>query len=214
MRILVLDRDHTGPAAWNGLVDRLDFRVTVLTAPLAKAEDLTTFEGVVLGAAGPLDQRTERCRTLRERGYAGPIVACCGDVGEGESLLDAGADDFVTASADALELAARLRACARRALARARLMWGPLDLDRMHRVLRLRGRIVDLTERESALLACLMEAGGRIVTRARLRQRVWPRAEDRGSNLVEVHLSRLRDKLGDEAAMIETVRRAGYRLRQ
>jgi DNA-binding response OmpR family regulator len=43
---------------------------------------------------------------------------------------------------------------------------------------------------------------------------VWPRKEDRGTNLVEVHLSRLRDKLGDDADVIETVRREGYRLRR
>jgi two-component system OmpR family response regulator len=59
-----------------------------------------------------------------------------------------------------------------------------------------------------------MQAGGRVVTRATLRERVWHRNEDRGTNLVEVHLSRLRDKLGDDATMIETVRRAGYRLRR
>jgi DNA-binding response OmpR family regulator len=49
---------------------------------------------------------------------------------------------------------------------------------------------------------------------ARLRERVWQRKKERNSNLVEVHLSRLRDKLGEDASMIETVRREGYRLRR
>jgi DNA-binding response OmpR family regulator len=213
MHILVLDRD-AGSASLRARLEQLGFRATVLATPLAKIEDMTTVDGVLVAPQDPVEARAEHCRTLRENGYAGAIVACCADVGEGEALLEAGADDFVSATADALELAARLRACARRALARSRLTWGPLELDRMHRALRIRGRTIDLTERESDLLACLMEAGGRIVARSRLQQKVWPRTEDRRSNMVEVHLSRLRDKLGTDAAVIETVRRAGYRLRR
>jgi DNA-binding response OmpR family regulator len=213
MRILVLDRDN-GAASLGEPLEALGFDATVLTRPLAKTEDTTTFDGVVLTQSDSVDVRARRCRALREDGYGGAIVACCTDVAEGETLLEAGADDFVTTKADALELAARLRACARRALARSRLIWGPLELNLMGRVLHVHGRAIELTERECELLACLMEAGGRIVARARLRQKVWPRTEDRRSNMVEVHLSRLRDKLGTDAAIIETVRRAGYRLRR
>jgi DNA-binding response OmpR family regulator len=64
------------------------------------------------------------------------------------------------------------------------------------------------------LLSYLVEARGEVVSRADLLSRVWARDEEPGSNLVEVHLSRLRDKLGADADVIETVRRAGYRLRQ
>ncbi len=94
------------------------------------------------------------------------------------------------------------------------MRWGPLDLDQVHRDLRVRGRTIALTARECALLTCLIEAGDQVVSRAKLRAQVWPRKEDRGTNLVEVHLSRLRDKLGDDAGVIETVRREGYRLRR
>ncbi len=213
MHILVLDRD-TGSASLSRRLELLGFRATVLATSLVKTDEMATVDGVLVAPHDPVDARAERCRTLRENGYAGAIVACCTDVAEGEVLLEAGADDFVSSAADALELAVRLRACAQRALARARLTWGSLELDRMRRVVRIRGRTIDLTERESDLLACLMEAGGRIVARARLRQKVWPRTQERRSNMVEVHLSRLRDKLGADATVIETVRRAGYRLRR
>jgi len=56
-------------------------------------------------------------------------------------------------------------------------------------------------------------ASGRVVSRAALRDHVWQGREDRGTNLVEVHPSRLRDKLGEDAAIVETVRGAGYRVR-
>jgi DNA-binding response OmpR family regulator len=71
-----------------------------------------------------------------------------------------------------------------------------------------------LTSREYALLGCLVEAAGKALSRADLLSKVWGLDADPGSNLVEVHLSRLRDKFGADAAMIETVRRAGYRLRR
>jgi DNA-binding response OmpR family regulator len=88
-----------------------------------------------------------------------------------------------------------------------------LDIDRAHGTALLRGQPLRLTSREYAMLTCLVEAAGEIVSRNDLLARVWQREEDASSNLVEVHLSRLRDKLGDDASIIETVRRAGYRLR-
>jgi DNA-binding response OmpR family regulator len=213
VRILVIDPRGEDP----GLAKLLEpwFRVTVLSStsePLPG--ELAGFEGVVLGAQGPLDERTECCSRLRREGYAGAILAICVDVTEGDVLLDAGADDFATVPFEARELVTRVRACARRAAAHSRLRWGPLNLDRVHRELVLPNRKIALTARECEILVCLIEAGGFVVSRATLRERVWQRKEDRGSNLVEVHLSRLRDKLGEDAALIETVRRAGYRLRR
>jgi DNA-binding response OmpR family regulator len=215
MRILLTNHDVAEAIAFAGTLERSGFRTTTVSSLEAVSDDdVGIFEGAVLGPVGPLEQRAEHCRKMREDGYAGAILATCTDVTDGEALLHAGADDFVTAPLNPLELIARLRACVRRASARSHLRWGPLDLDRMGRVLRLHGRTVPLTARECELLACLIEGGGRVVSRAGLRERVWRRKEDRGSNLVEVHLSRLRDKLGEESSLIETVRRAGYRLRR
>jgi DNA-binding response OmpR family regulator len=212
VRILVIDH-----GAEDGLAKLLEPSFRVTPAPSTgdgATEDLSLFGAVVLGAHGRLEDRTDRCRRFRDDGYAGGILAICGDVAEGEALLEAGADDFATAPLEARELVTRLRASARRAAAQSRLRWGPLELDRVQREVRLRGRAVALTARESEILSCLIEAGGGAVSSAALRERVWQRKERGGSNLVEVHLSRLRDKLGDDASVIETVRRAGYRLRR
>ena len=180
----------------------------------ATVEDLAGFEAIVLGAQRRLEERTEHCRQLREQGYPGAVLAVCVDATEGETLLGAGADDFATMPLDAIELATRIGASVRRASARASLRWGGLELDRVRRILRLRLGSIALTACECDLLACLFEAGGRPVSRATLRERVSQSKGGRGSNLVEVHLSRLRDKLGHDAALIETVRRTGYRLRR
>jgi DNA-binding response OmpR family regulator len=215
VHILLTDHHRPEAIALAGLLEQSGFRVTVASSLVdSTVEDLAVFEGIALGPQGRLEERAERCRHLREEGYAGAVLAVCVDVTEGETLLDAGADDFVTMPLGALELVPRIRACVRRASARSGLRWGGLELDRVHRVLRLRSRSVTLTVCEYELLVCLFEAGGRVVSRASLRERVSQAKEGRGSNLVEVHLSRLRDKLGQDAARIETVRRAGYRLRR
>lgn len=175
--------------------------------------DASLFDAVVMGQRGALQGRVDRCLGFRRDGYASALLAVCADVDEGEAMLDAGADDFVATPYAPRELVTRLRAAIRRVSARSVLRWGPLELDRLRRAARIRDRVVQLTARESDLLACLIESGGQVVARARLREQVWQHKEDRGTNLVEVHLSRLRDKLGPDAAIIETVRRAGYRLR-
>jgi DNA-binding response OmpR family regulator len=166
--------------------------------------------------AGPVERRVECLRHVRANGYLGAIVALSAGEGEGEvtALLDAGADDFVTAHAAASELVTRVHMALKRTVSGARYHWGIVEVDRVHRSVQVRGRSLALTAREYELLARLVAAGGRIVSRADLLASVWQRDEDPGSNLVEVHLSRLRDKLGADAAIIETVRRAGYRLRR
>jgi DNA-binding response OmpR family regulator len=210
VRILLVDRDSLGIA-----LEPSGFEVTVVSSMDDKAiENVAVFAGIVLGTQESLEERVGRCRGLRDEGYVGAILAACADVTEGEALTDAGADDFVTAPFEARELATRIRACARRTAAYSSPRWGPLELDRVHRVLLLRGRSIPLTAREWELLVCLIEAGGRVVSRDVLRARMLHGRADKGSNLVEVHLSRLRDKLGGEAALIETVRRSGYRLRR
>jgi len=176
--------------------------------------DVGGFQAVTLGVHTSVDRSIERCHGLRDRGYVGGILAVCADAGEGARLLEAGADDFLVAPVVPLEIETRLRACIRRAAARSRLRWGSLELDRLGRVAGIRGKSIALTDRECELLAFLIEAGGQVVTRSKLREQLLQRSEDRGSNLVEVHLSRLREKLGADAAMIETVRGAGYRLRR
>jgi DNA-binding response OmpR family regulator len=215
VRVLLSDYGGAESTLLVPLLEQSGLQVALAGSLAAQTnEPIEAFDAVAIGARGPLEERVEQCRRLRKEGYAGTILVVCADLAEWRPLLDAGADDFVALPFDALELATRLGASPRSAAAHPHLRWGPLDLDRLHRIVQLHGNTIALTAREYDLLVLLVEAGGRVVSRAALRERLRRRKQDRGSNLVEVHLCRLRDKLGADAGLIETVRRSGYRLRR
>ena len=154
------------------------------------------------------------CRTLRQSGLATPILMLTarGEVRERVLGLDSGADDYLVKPFEVEELVARIRALVRRSSGVAKISVGPLELDRVGREVLLSGAPLELTAREYALLLDLMHHAEKTVSRTELLARVWGTNFDPGSNLVEVHVSRLRDKLGEHAAMITTVRGVGYRL--
>ncbi len=156
------------------------------------------------------------CRALRRGGVATPIIMLTarGEVRERVLGLDAGADDYVVKPFEIDELLARIQALLRRTLGFGRMQLGALEIDRLHRRVTLGGRPLELTTREYMLLLALAHQGEQVVSRSELLSQVWSTQFDRGSNLVEVHVSRLRDKLGEHAWMIDTVRGKGYRLRQ
>jgi two-component system OmpR family response regulator len=133
--------------------------------------------------------------------------------------LEAGGDDYLVKPFAFAELAARVNALARRpALTQTAtvLRVGDLDLDLLRRTCRRGGRQIDLQPREFLLLEYLMRHPGQVVTRTMLLEHVWDFHFDPRTTVVETHISRLRAKLGSgeaEQAIIETVRGAGYRLR-
>ena len=176
--------------------------------------DAERFEAVVIGMAGPARVGAlTLCSDLRASGYRGAVVlAGTRKPSEGVAALERGADDFVPLPIDPSEIVARLRAVLRRTRAASVLQSAEIEIDTGQRVAYIRGRPLSLTGREYALLACLVEAAGAMVSRGQLFRHVWKRGDDPGTNIVEVHVSRLREKLGMDRAMIETVRRAGYRL--
>ena len=141
-----------------------------------------------------------------------PVIALTAldDLGSKITGLDAGADDYVTKPFSVDELAARIR---------ARLRWdadeqsvlrsGPLSVDLVaHRAV-LDGKEVHLSARELSLLATFMRHMGNVLSREQLLSQVWEIDFDPGSNVVDVHISALRRKIG--ARFIETVRGLGYR---
>jgi DNA-binding response OmpR family regulator len=154
------------------------------------------------------------CRRLRQDGLTTPILMLTarGETAERVLGLETGADDYLVKPFEVEELVARVRALVRRASGFARLVVGDVEIDRVGREVRVSEEKVDLTAREYALLLDLVSHSDSIVTRTELLARVWGTGFDPGSNLVEVHMSRLRDKLGSHASMIETVRGSGYRL--
>jgi DNA-binding response OmpR family regulator len=213
--VLLLQHDEADARTLASLLENDGFRATAeAQADSLGPIDAAVFDVVVMGVAGTLHDRADLCRRLRSRGYLGAIVALSASATEVPALLDAGADDFAVAPVEGTELAMRIRMAQRRVATGTRARWGRVEIDRVHRSARVHGRELSLTATEYALLTALLDAAGGLVSRADLLAKVWGRDEDPGSNLVEVHLSRLRDKLGTDAEAIETVRRAGYRLKR
>jgi DNA-binding response OmpR family regulator len=154
------------------------------------------------------------CREIRRAGGTAPILMLTarGETRERVLGLEAGADDYMVKPFEVDEFIARVRAQMRRTSGFASLRCGDVEIDRMSRQATIGGVPLTLTNREYALLLHLLHRRDRIVKRSDLLANVWDLHFDPGSNLVEVHISRLRDKLGERAWMIETVRGIGYRL--
>ncbi len=131
--------------------------------------------------------------------------------------LDAGADDYVVKPFAYQEVAARLRALARRAepgprRAEPRLEAGAITLDETSRRVTASGRNVDLSPREFSLLEALLRHAGQTLTRDQLLDLAWPFSVAVTPNAVDAYVHYLRTKLGTAGAQIETVRGVGYRL--
>jgi DNA-binding response OmpR family regulator len=175
-----------------------------------------SYDLMVLDWMLPEGSGLDVCRTLRRRGISAPIIMLTarGEVAERVLGLEAGADDYVCKPFHVDELLARVHAVLRRSQGTvSRFVVGPLEIDRTRRAAALRGALLDLTAREFTLLAYLAQRAGQVVSRTELLAHAWEARFDPGSNLVEVHVSRIRDKLGADAGCIETVRGQGYRLR-
>lgn len=159
------------------------------------------------------------CRRLRDEDILSPILILTGDdqVLTKIKLLDAGANDYLTKPFSLGELKARLRVLTRAIPSRPRsrkLAVGALELDRSTHTVTREGSTITLRRKEFALLECLMENAGSIVTRTMLTRHGWHGAEEPWTNTVDVHIKYLRDKLDRpfEHRFIKTVHGLGYKL--
>lgn len=184
-------------------------------AGLAAAAD-TPPDAVILDVLMPGMSGLEVAERLR-RGHPGlPILMLTSQSGTADVVrgLDAGADDYLVKPFAVEELKARVRAIGRRADAGRpeRVAVGALTLDRPNRRAYVRDQRLRLTPREFGLLECLMAKAERAVPRETLLERVWEMPFDPGSNVVDVHVARLRRKLekADSDAVVVTVRGVGY----
>ncbi len=171
---------------------------------------------IVLDLNLPSLDGVEVCRRLRERDTT-PIIMLTAraDVDERVAGLEAGADDYLPKPFKFKELLARIRAVLRRRVAsdQAVLRYGPLLLNRDTREVELDGRPIGLTTRELDLLEALMLHPRRVLPSVALLQRVWGTDYLGDGNLIEAHISALRQKLDDrDRRLIRTVRGVGYAL--
>jgi len=156
---------------------------------------------------------------LRGKGIGTPVLvlSALGGVDDRVKGLKAGGDDYLTKPFALAELLARIEALCRRASApqSTRLKVEDLEFDLLARRVTRAGREVELTTREMKLLEFLMRRAGQVVTRTMLLEGVWDLHFDPQSNLIDVHISRLRQAIdgGTDQPLIHTVRGSGYVLR-
>lgn len=158
--------------------------------------------------------------TLRTIGIETPvlILSALSAVDERVRGLRAGGDDYLTKPFEFVELTARLEVLARRQAVPARetmLHVGDLEIDLLTREVRRAGNRIELLPREYRLLEYLMRHPGRVVTRTMLFEEVWGYHYDPQTNVIDVHVGRMRRKLeeGGRSQLIHTVRGSGYVLR-
>jgi DNA-binding response OmpR family regulator len=215
VRLLLVEDDRKlGPLLVRVLTANgyeVSFRPTVSEAKAFGGSDLDV---AVVDWMLPDGDGLDVCTHLRRSDFEGPILMLTarGEVKDRVQALDQGVDDYLTKPFAMDELLARLRALLRRAPRIASLDVGPLHLDIGRRNAFAEGKLLDLTGREFDVLAYLARRPGQSVTKPELVENVWD-ADEIVPNVVEVHISRLRDKLGDYAWVIETLRGTGYRLR-
>jgi len=158
---------------------------------------------------------------LRRQGDATPVLflSALGEVDDRIAGLHAGGDDYLVKPYAFAELVARVEALARRRETGAvatRLKVGELEMDLIARTVHRGGREIDLQPREFQLLEFLMRHAGQSITRTMLLEKVWDIHFDPQTNVIDVHISRLRGKIDRDfdRAMLTTVRGAGYRLEE
>jgi two-component system OmpR family response regulator/two-component system copper resistance phosphate regulon response regulator CusR len=177
------------------------------------------FDAIVLDIMLPGRPGLEVLIELRRQGVRTPVIllTALGAVEERVAGLKAGADDYVVKPFAFAELLARLEAVRRRAVDRPSpvVTAGDLTLDLTTRRVQCSGGEIDLTPTELSLLEMLMRHAGQVVTRKMLCEHLWEADWEGVTNLIEVHINRLRKKLdrGGAGPSIQTVRGRGYALR-
>ena len=221
MRVLVVEDEVKMAGLLKRGLEREGYAVDVAgdgDGALGRARD-TTYDAIVLDAMIPPPDGFAVCRRLRQEGQWAPVLMLTAkdSVSDRVAGLDAGADDYLTKPFAFIELFARLRAITRRELGErpVRIEVGDLALDPVAREV-FRGDVrVNLSAKEFSLLEQLMRHAGQVLSRSAILEHVWDFAYEGTSNVVDVYIRYLREKVDRPFGVntIETVRGAGYRLR-
>src|SRR5947209_8155063 len=201
----------------------LAHRVRVVAPELSSLLDGESGDVVLVDARHDLVQAKTLCALLSSTGVAAALVAVLSEGGLVALSADWGVDDVLLDTAGPAEVDARLKWATARRLAAATptdgdggvTRAGELVIDEHSYSAKLRGRALDLTYKEFELLKYLAQHPGRVFSRAQLLQEIWGYDYFGGTRTVDVHVRRLRAKLGTEhEALIGTVRNVGYKLDQ
>ena len=223
MKILIIEDDTdtasyvaTGLAEQGHVVDRAPHGRDGLFLAAGETYDVLIVDRMLPGLDG-----LAIVKTIRRAGVKTPILflTAVDGIGDRVEVLEAGGDDYLVKPFAFAELAARVNALGcRPALAEAgtALCVGDLQMDLLRRVVRRGDQVIELQSREFRLLEYLMRHPGQLVTRTMLLEHVWDLHFDPHTTVVETHISLLRSRLDqeDDRSLIQTVRGAGYRLRE
>ncbi|MEO3786998.1 response regulator transcription factor [Actinocorallia sp. B10E7] len=192
--------------------------IRVAPAEASALIDAPPADAILVDARRDLVQAKSLCRLLRTTGLDCPLLAVVTEGGLAALTPEWGLDDVLLQASGPAEVEARLRlAIGRSATGETEdqpgeIRSGDLTIDEATYTARLRGRVLDLTFKEFELLKYLAQHPGRVFTRAQLLQEVWGYDYFGGTRTVDVHVRRLRAKLGAEyESLIGTVRNVGYR---
>lgn len=222
MRILVVEDEKKTASFIRKALQAEGFAVDVCRngeAALA-AVSATAFDGIVLDIMLPGRDGLSVLRQLRERSNTTPVLllSARGEVNERVDGLNAGADDYLAKPFVIAELVARIRALGRRSsdTKSTVLRLADLTLDTVTREARRKETKIELTTREYLLLEMLLRSAGRICSRMAILEKVWDYDFDPGSNVVDVYVRRLREKIDDgfEPKLLHTVRNLGYVMKE
>ena len=219
MRVLVIEDDRKVAHFIQSGLEQEGYAVDLLYEGTAAGEQaaVVDYDAVVLDVMLPGRSGFQVLRDLRARRAFLPVLILTSkdSVEERVTGLDAGADDYMIKPFALAELSARLRALLRRGAPRENVLRvADLELDTVKRVVRRAGLPIDLKPKEYALLEFLMRHSGRPLPRSLIIEHVWDIHFDSISNVVEVHINSLRNKIdrGFAAQLIHTVRGVGYML--
>ena len=222
MRVLVVEDEKKTASFIRKALQSEGYAVDVLHdgAEALAAVSNTPFDVVVLDVMLPGRDGLSVVRQMRERKIAIPVLMLTarGEVSEKVEGLNAGADDYLPKPFALEELVARVRALGRRYsdTKSLTLRVGDLTLDTVTRKVKRGETPIDLAPREYLLLEFLMRSAGRICGRMAIVEKVWDYDFDPGTNLVDVYIMRLREKIdaGFELKLLHTVRGVGYVLKE
>lgn len=221
MRILVVEDNQKLAGYIKKALEQQSFAVDLIYdgEDGEKRASFGEYDLMILDIMLPKKDGVEVCRSLREQNINLPIIMLTakGELDDKVEGLDAGADDYLVKPFELDELLARMRALLRRPQSKVAevLQVQDIEIDNATHTAKQRGKDLQLTLKEYAVLEYLVRNSGRVVTREQILESCWDFAFDSFSNIVDVYIKQLRKKLHDKnERYIKTIRGVGYQFAQ